>query len=128
VLLEQAHNTLAFGYDNQNDDADVAALLQSGDYTNKAALARKLRVSPSKVKSALQRVLDTEGVGTIQEYIASVANKEQKEQRKRKHDDGRGDGSSSGGSSSSGSSKAPRPRRHAFEDVVNNSSCLLSWW
>ena len=38
-------NTQAFGYDNQNDDAKIAALLQSGACKSKAALATKLRLN-----------------------------------------------------------------------------------
>jgi hypothetical protein len=52
-------NTLAFGYNNQNDDAKIADLLQSGACKSKAALARKLEVGAFKLRPALQRVLDT---------------------------------------------------------------------
>jgi hypothetical protein len=71
---------LAFGYSNRDDDAKIAALLQSGACTTKAALATKLDVGPNNktLRIALKRVLDTKSAGTIKEYIAAGADKKQK--------------------------------------------------
>jgi hypothetical protein len=65
-------NTQAFGYSKQNDDATIAALLQSGECTSGRALLRKLGVSNFKLRPALQRVLDSKSAKTIAEYRAAT--------------------------------------------------------
>jgi hypothetical protein len=85
VSFAAVRSTLAFGYNNQNDDTTIATLLQSGECTTKAALATKLDVGPKSktLKLALKRVLGTKSAGTIREYreicgIAVGAGKKQK--------------------------------------------------
>jgi hypothetical protein len=63
---------VAFGYSKQNDEADIAALLQSGECTSGAALARKLEVDVRTLRPALQRVLDAKSAKSIKEYRAAT--------------------------------------------------------
>jgi hypothetical protein len=70
----------ALGYSKQNDDAEIAALLQSGMYKSNKSLAAKLRVGPknARLSSSLARVLAAKNVTSIREHIALGANKKQK--------------------------------------------------
>jgi hypothetical protein len=69
----------AFGYSNQNDDAKITALLQSGTYRNSAALAAELRVDKQSkfLVSALKRVPGAKHVRTLAQYNALGARYQQ---------------------------------------------------
>jgi transcriptional regulator of acetoin/glycerol metabolism len=65
-------------HSGHNDDAKIAALLQSGACTSKAARTLNVSAENGTLKDALKRVLDTKSTGAIKKYIALGANKKQK--------------------------------------------------